>query len=369
MNEIIKIRQKLHQLAELSGQETKTSTEIVRLLEQTNPVEIIKDLGGLGVAAVYNGARQGKTIMIRAELDALPIFEELDLEYKSFSNGVSHKCGHDGHMAILIGLATELNQLIKNLDCRVVLLFQPAEETAQGAYAVVNDSKFNMIKPDYIFALHNLPGYAKKSIITKKGIFASASKETSHAGHPEDGKSPVLAMTQIINGLIALPSLHTKLENACNITIIHARLGEIAFGTSPGEAEIMATFRSHSNQDMEILTQKAIQLIEGASAAYDLDHDISWVEVFPATMNDEFCAEIINKAASELEIENTCLDKPFPWSEDFAWYTQSYQGAIFGLGAGLNTPQLHHSQYDFQDDIIVHGIDMFKKIILLINQK
>lgn len=375
MKELINLRRHLHQIAELSGQEEETSNAIVGFLKQTNPLEILTNIGGYGVAAIYSPSNWNKTIMFRAELDALPIQETNGFEYISKKNGVSHKCGHDGHMTILLGIAKELNKHSSEMNCRVILLFQPAEETAQGAFDVINDNNFNQIKPDYIFALHNLPGFTKGSVIIKDGIFASASKgikvhlkgETSHAGHPEDGNSPVLAMMDVIKGLMLLPSMYIKLENAANITIIHAKLGEIAFGTSPGDADVMATFRTHRNDDMEVLTQQAIKLVEGVSATYELENKISWVEEFPATENDLQCTEIIKKAAADLNKKINILTTPFPWSEDFGWYTKSIKGAIFGLGAGADWLQLHNSHYDFPDEIIQDGVDIFKRIITLIN--
>jgi amidohydrolase len=302
MNNIIKIRKELHKIAELSGQEMQTARKVISILESTNPDKIISEIGGYGVAAVYNESSTGLTLMFRAELDALPIQESNDFDYKSQNGGVSHKCGHDGHMTILIGLARKIKDFLADVSCKIVLLFQPAEETAEGAFAVINSEKFKEIEPDYIFGFHNLPGFPLNSIILRNGTFASASVgmtatltgETSHAGHPEDGVSPVLAMTNIIQGLLALPSLHTRLDRASNITIIHAKMGEVAFGTSPGYAEVMSTFRSHKNKEMDIMRKKASSLIEGISATYGLKHAISWSENFPALENNIKLVEKLN---------------------------------------------------------------------------
>ncbi len=376
MNKLIEIRHKLHQIAEVSGKEKQTSEMICNLLKETNPDRIITNFGGCGIAAEYIGNNPSITIMIRADIDALPIAETNNCEYISLDKDVSHKCGHDGHSTILLGLAFQMREFIAELNCRVILLFQPEEETGYGANNIINDEKFADIKPDYFFGLHNLPGYPLGSIVVKNGVFASASKglsvkfhgKSSHAGHPENGKSPVLAMTGLINGLMAIPAMHTKLENAANITIVYAHLGEIAFGTAPGEAAVMATFRSHHNEDMQIMTDKATKLIAGLAEMYELTYEIEWVEEFPATRNYDECNVIISRAADELNLEIINPDIPFPWSEDFGRYTQLCKGAFFGLGAGVDCPQLHNSNYDFPDSIIQIGVDIFRTMLKLIGK-
>lgn len=376
MNNLIEIRHKLHQIAEVSGREKHTSELINSLLKETNPDRIITNLGGYGTAAEYIGNNPSITIMIRADIDALPIAETNDFGYISYDNTVSHKCGHDGHSTILLGLAFQMREIIEELNCRVILLFQPEEETGYGAKNIINDASFADIKPDYIFGLHNLPGYPLGSIVIKDGVFASASKglsvkfhgKSSHAGHPENGKSPVLAMTGLIIGLMSIPAMHTKLENAANITIVYAHLGEVAFGTAPGEATVMTTFRSHHDNDMQTMTDKAINLIAGLAAMYELTYEIEWVEEFPATLNNNYCNAIISQAAKELDLDIINPDIPFPWSEDFGRYTQLCKGAFFGLGAGIDCPQLHNSNYDFPDSIIQTGVDMFKSILKLMGK-
>lgn len=376
MNDLIDIRRHLHQIAELSGQEANTAAFVKSKLAELSPDEIIENLGGHGLAAVFD-CGDGPATMLRADLDALPISEVNTFDYKSRNPKVSHKCGHDGHMTILIGLAREIAKMRDQLKGRIILLFQPAEETAEGARLVIDDEKFKAIRPDYVFGLHNLPGFPKSSIISRNDEFASASNglkvnllgSTSHAGHPENGNNPVLAMTSLIHGLIALPSLHTKLEHAANVTIIHARLGEIAFGTSPGEADVMATFRSHRNDEMAVLTNEAIKLINGIAATYELAQKTEWVEIFPATKNDNSCVETIEEVAENLDYTILRQAVAFPWSEDFGHFLTDYKGAFFGIGSGQGHPQLHNNDYDFPDDIIPTGISMFKGIINKLNSR
>jgi len=359
-------RKHLHKNPELSGNEKETSKYIAEVLQQFSPDKIITQLGGNGIAAIFNSEYSNRTIMFRAELDALPITESNEFSYKSKTTGISHKCGHDGHMTILLGLAARLKQ--KKIEAHIILLFQPAEETAGGAEKILKDKRFNFIKPDHVFALHNLPGFTKGSIILREGIFSSTSLgliitlegETSHAGHPENGNNPVTAMTSIINELTILPS---KFREYALITIIYAKLGEIAFGTSPGKAVIMATFRAHTKEDLTKLQNKAETYIRDVSAKQKLKLNIKWVEYFPEIVNDNDCVDLVSKAAKKLNKKVIYRENPFTWTEDFSYFTQKIKGAFFGLGAGKNHAQLHNSDYDFPDEIIEDGVNVFWYII------
>ncbi|MDN5354083.1 MAG: hypothetical protein PWQ09_839 [Candidatus Cloacimonadota bacterium] len=368
---LLKFRRFLHQHPELSGKEAHTAQNIVETLEFFSPSKIITNLGGHGVAAIFKTGTTGPTVLLRAELDALPIEELNDFAYKSREEGISHKCGHDGHMTILVGVAAKLAQNINKLKGRIILLFQPAEETAEGAKKVIEDLEIKGIVPDYVFALHNLPGYPLGQMILRKNVFASASQgfitrfkgKTSHAGHPENGSNPVLAMTALINSLLALPQLHTSFNDSALATIVHAKLGEIAFGTSPAEAEVMATFRTHSDKVMQQLSQRAVEITEGLAATYNLKFIVDWVEKFPATKNNDDCVDILEEVAQKLDIDYIYRSQPFPWSEDFAYFTQKYKGAFFGIGAGEKHPQLHDEFYDFADEITEVCVEIFLEII------
>jgi metal-dependent amidase/aminoacylase/carboxypeptidase family protein len=208
-------------------------------------------------------------------------------------------------------------------------------------------------------------------MILRKNVFASASQgfitrfkgKTSHAGHPENGSNPVLAMTALINSLLALPQLHTSFNDSALATIVHAKLGEIAFGTSPAEAEVMATFRTHSDKVMQQLSQRAVEITEGLAATYNLKFIVDWVEKFPATKNNDDCVDILEEVAQKLDIDYIYRSQPFPWSEDFAYLTQKYKGAFFGIGAGEKHPQLHDEFYDFADEITEVCVEIFLEII------
>ena len=370
IKKLIEFRKELHQYPELSNREEGTAQKIIEKLEEYKPAKIIEGIGGYGVAAIYDSGRPGKNILFRAELDALPINESNKFSHKSKKDGIAHKCGHDGHMTILIGLAQILQKQIKNLKGKIILLFQPAEETAEGALRILAEKKFRNLKSDFIFALHNLPGFPLNSVILRKGVFASASKgliidlkgETSHAGFPENGYNPDLALSFIISGLLAIPQKFTNFNSANLITIIKAELGERAFGTSAGKARIMATLRSHSKADMQILTRQSEKLVESIANLYNLKHKLEWVEEFAPIINHAECVDLIKMISKKLKLKIVEPQKPFPWSEDFSFYTKEFPCTFFGLGSGEKYSQLHNSNYDFPDDIIETGIKLFLEI-------
>ncbi len=372
--ELIELRHRLHQQPELSGKEEDTAAFIADYLKRHNPDLLLESLGKNGVAAVFAGYSPGETTMIRCELDALPIVEaNSDLHYKSSTPGVSHKCGHDGHMAIVCGLARLLHEN-PSQSGRVILLFQPAEETGQGARWVLDDPRFKDIQPDHIFALHNLPGYPLHHVLLKKGTFCAASKGlkiklsgiTAHASEPENGVSPALAVAKLIPKLIDIPQNHsTEFSDFVLVTLTHTQIGEKTFGISPANAEIYLTIRAYSDQDL----RRLVKLIEHnvTKAASNLKVEISGHEAFDATINHDAQVDLIEKAAIESGLIAISLPKPNRWSEDFGLFLQQSKGAMFGLGSGLEQPALHNPDYDFPDELIETGVKMFWGIIKELN--
>jgi amidohydrolase len=360
-------RKTLHQYPELSGEENETAQRVLEFFEPLKPDKTIKGLGGTGLAFLFNGKEEGPVSLFRCELDALPIVEENDIDHASTIKGKSHVCGHDGHMAIISGLGMELSKK-RPQKGRVVLLFQPAEETGEGAKAIIDDPKFNEISPDYAFALHNLPTYEFKQIIIKKGPFAAASSgmiiqfrgRNSHSAHPEAGKSPAEAMAKTI---VALEKLPDAMKKFTLITVIHAQLGEIAFGTTPGVATVRATLRAFENETRDLLVTYAEKLCMRIAKEYGLEVSFDYTEVFAATHNDPDAWELGNQAAKNLGLKTKHIRIPFRWSEDFGLFSSHTKTLLFGLGSGKKQPQLHEPNFDFPDGLISTGVGMFKEIL------
>ncbi|MDP8221191.1 MAG: amidohydrolase [Candidatus Stygibacter frigidus] len=365
------IRQKLHENAELSGAESKTAELIRKWLGKLGCSDIIENIGGKSLIAVFDSGKPGKNVMLRAELDGLPIQEVNDISYKSITDGVSHKCGHDGHMAILLAVAEWLQVNLTRLTGKVYLLFQAAEETAGGAKALMADSRFKALAPDYIFALHNLPGFKKHSLIIREGVFAAASigmkfwftGRTSHAGHPENGINPLDAMQSLVTGLSTLSQRICGFQERGLVTVIHLRLGEEAFGTSPGKGVVMATLRSADDNHLQSMAQSAEELAEGLADIYELQISIERVEEFAATVNDEGAYKYLEVAAEKSGLEIIRRENLFSWTEDFSFYGRDYATCFWGLGSGEQQPQLHNPDYDFPDEIIASGKEIFVKLL------
>lgn len=371
IKELSALRKILHENAELAFNEEKTANILTQFISNYYPDEVITNVGSTGLLFVYKGNEAGPTVLIRADMDALPINEINDFSYKSLNKNISHKCGHDGHMAIVAGLAMLLNTN-RSFKGKVVLMFQPAEETGEGAMKILSDKKFRSVKPDYVLALHNLPGFTKGEIIYRENHFAAASTgfivrllgKTSHAAEPENGNSPSEAMVEIISTLNQLiDKSRDVLVDFSLITVVHARLGERAFGTTPGYAEVMATLRSFRNEDMAKLKKMSANLSRQIAKKHGLKIKIEWTEEFPATVNEKECVDLLREVINENKLNSKEIVKPFKWSEDFGHFTNNFKGILFGLGAGKNTPQLHNPDYDFPNEIIKTGVMVFYSLI------
>ena len=370
MEELISLRKELHQNPELSGFEKETAVRIQNYLSKYPPTKLLTNIGGTGILAIYEGKEKGNTILLRCELDALPIQEINSFKHKSKVENVSHKCGHDGHMAIICGVAKYLfeNPLEKG---NVVLLFQPAEENGKGAQSVFEDEKFRSINPDFVFALHNLPAYEKHQIVVKEDSFTCAVNsiiiklygKTSHAGEPENGNNPALAISDIIAAFLEKKQPNIQEDNYCEITPIYIEMGEKAYGVSAGYGEVHFTFRSNQNKLMQQIENKLEEIAIKIANQHNLKPEISWTESFKANENNKVAVDFIRKAAKKTKLSILEKEVPFTFGEDFGLFTQHYKGAMFGLGSGTEVPSLHNPDYDFPDDIIETGISVFTSLI------
>lgn len=362
------LRYELHRFPELSGNEICTIEKISKFMLPNHPDKMVK-FGENGAAFIFKGINKGKTIVIRCDTDALPVEEKNTFKHRSRKKNAAHLCGHDGHMTIVAGLSTLLHENPPKKG-NVVLLFQPEEETGQGARKILSDKNFSALKPDYIIGFHNIPGYEKKQIIVSDSVFASASSgmiiryegKTSHASEPEKGVSPALAVSDLISALNKASS-KKDIQSGTFITIVHSVIGERTFGTSPGEANLMATLRSSSDKDFVKLKKNASLTANKIAKKHNLKCNIEWTEEFAAVENDMELVKIISQCATENKMKITRRNEPFRWSEDFGFYTQKYKGAMFGIGAGKDSAPLHSQNYDFPDKIIPDAIDLLYSVI------
>ncbi|MEO1084225.1 MAG: amidohydrolase [Acidobacteriota bacterium] len=360
LEDLTALRRSLHQHAELSGHEVTTASIVDGVLRRCRPDAAVHGLGGHGAAYRFDGEEPGPTVLIRADLDALPIPETVALDHASKNRGVAHKCGHDGHMAMLVGLAASLAEAPLRRG-RAILLFQPAEETGEGAALVLADPRFAVLEPDVVVALHNLPGSPMGQVVLRDGTFNCASVglvatlrgATSHAAEPEAARSPTATVGRLLQELPAVP--RDMDDGDALLTLTHAALGEPTFGITPGRATLMATLRAASDATLDELLRRVEVHLSDVAAAAGLDLEVDRREPFRAVVNDAAVVAAVERAAAAEGLDVDRPAHPLRWSEDFAEFTACFPGALVGLGAGLDQPPLHAPSYDFPDALLAVG--------------
>lgn len=363
-------RNQLHPYPETAMKEVRTGKVIQNFLNRYPPDQIITGVGGTGLLAIFNGRKKGKTVLFRCELDALPLVESNEFEYHSTIKGKGHLCGHDGHMSILCTLAAWLSQNRPEFG-RVILLFQPGEETGQGAKSVLADPQFTSLHIDYVFALHNLPGYEKNVIVTKPNSFTAAVNSiivnyqgrTAHAGQPETGINPALAISDLVREYQKMHRNDIGDPDFKLATPVFINMGSKAYGTSAGKGEVHYTFRTWDNDNMDLLEKEAEKRARSIGEKYGLETKIRWTEPFAANVNHPEAFKYLEKAIARAGLKREKREYPFRWGEDFGLFTRKYKGAMFGLGAGKDLPDLHDPFYDYPDDITGTGFLIFKSIM------
>jgi amidohydrolase len=307
--------------------------------------------------------------MFRSELDALPIEELSQSAHRSAVPGKGHLCGHDGHSTILLGLARLIARR-PPVRGRVVLLFQPAEEDGSGAAAVLADPRFADIRPDWAFALHNMPGVPLGRAVIAPGPANCASEglrvvfhgRTSHASTPEDGVSPALALAALIPAAIAAGPGGALGPGFRLVTVCHANLGEPAFGISPGKGEVWLTLRTLFDTDMAALRDEVTGLASRLADQHGLTLDFTCHDRFAACSNHPDAVQAITRALDAIGVPHDAAGLPMRASEDFGLFGHHARSAMFLLGAGETCPRLHNPDYDFPDNLIPTGVAIFERV-------
>jgi amidohydrolase len=364
------LRKELHKFPELSGQEEQTSQRILSFLKECGPSSIIENVGGYGILAFYDSGHPGHCLAFRCELDALPICEKKDFPYSSINEGVAHKCGHDGHMAIMAGLAYELmkNPLKRG---QVILIFQPAEENGKGAKAMLQSPVFSGMHIDHIYSIHNLPEFPMHQVLWKDNPFNATVISvaiafrgvTSHASEPQKGINPSRAIHKCSLDILDLSIPDPKDMNFALITPVHTHIGSKDYGISPGYGEMHFTMRTWNQKNMDQLIISTEEMANKHAQKHDLECKIEYSDYFPGVNVDQESLNTIIQASKDSNLSCIKLNDPIPFGEDFGFFTQKYKGAMVGLGSGINTPPLHHEAYDFPDELIETGVQLFNTII------
>ena len=369
MENLISLRHRIHSRPCLSSNEKETAGIVTDFLSSCSPDKIWTGIGGHGIIARFGKENGAPSVLLRCELDALPIFEQEERSYRSVYDGLAHSCGHDGHMAIMCGVArwisSQRDTLLKN-GC-IYLLFQPEEETGAGAEKMALWMKENGIGFDYAFALHNWPGFDKGTVVIYPGTSAWASTgirldvlgRTSHASEPQKAINPTDAVIEIIN---AVRGFNREFSFS---TIVGAGVGETDYGITPGNGFVAVTSRSQTDEGLERLKKEIISSAEKIIEKHKgLRLEVSFSDYFPATINTPSLNETVKEIAEEKGLQTVEDLVGTKGSDDFVHIAKMARlgATFFDLGCGKDHAPLHRPDYDFDDDLIGLGVDVMSGV-------
>ena len=367
--QMIADRRDLHQHPELAFEEVRTAAIVAERLRELG-YDVTEGVGKTGVLGVIQPKNGAKTVLLRFDMDALPIHEQNDVEYVSQTDGKMHACGHDGHVAIGLGVASALMQHRDQLgDAGIKLVFQPAEEVGGGADAMVRDGALENPRPDVSFGLHI---WAKRRLGTANvragSIMASADTLTiniigkgGHGAHPETSTDSVLIAAQLINALHTIISRNVNPEMPAVLTI-----GTIHAGTAHNiiahTAKLTGTIRSYDSEARDVIKRRIHEIAQGVALTYNAQIEVVYDEMCPATVCDPAATAIMRGAAEAiLGKENVANDERTMGSEDMSVFLNHVPGCYFFLGGECADRQVgvydhHHPRFDFCEDALPLGV-------------
>ncbi len=369
MFDLVSFRQHLHQNPELSGKEYETQKFLIKHLEKLSLS--YSKVAETGLLIHFKGQEKGPSLLLRGDIDALPIQEDTDLAYASKISGVSHKCGHDGHTTVIMALAYHFaEEPPKRGD--LYLLFQPSEENGKGAAAVLNDPKFKAIHYDRAYAFHNIPGFKRGELFWRDQNFTAGVRSlifrfkgfSAHAAEPEKARSPQALLAKAMQEIESLAKPNWESDNFSQISLVHAKLGEAAYGISPGEGELHYTIRAWQGEILDELENKIHKQLKSWAEADNLQMEKESLEEFWPNYNQPEANELLLACADAQDLAHHQLKEAFRWGEDFGLFLKDKEGALFGIGAGEEHEVLHHPDYDFPDAILKATIELFKSLTL-----
>jgi amidohydrolase len=369
--EYARIRHHLHQNPELSGQEQETSAFVAQELRKLGIDEMRTDVGGHGIIAQLNGSGAGPIFALRADMDALPIQEESTLPYKSCKPGVMHACGHDGHTANLLGTAATLARMRDRFTGSIRFIFQPAEETVHGAEGMCEAGAMEGVGA--IVALHGWPGMAVGKIGVRPGPMMASSDtfeitvlgRGAHAAQPHNSVDPIVVGAQIVMALQTLASREISPVDPVVVTVGQFNAGT-AHNIIPFRAEMRGTVRCLTTAIRDSMSERLERIVGGICAAFRAEYTFKYRNGTPVTVNDAGIINLVSEVGAETLGSSNVVSLPAPsmGAEDFAVYLHYAPGAMFRLGVGENVTPLHTPTYNFSDDAMAHGMEMFTRTAL-----
>jgi len=371
LDEVKQWRKQIHSQPELGFKEFKTSSFIVDKLESFG-IEVHQGLGGTGVVGTLKNGT-GPTIGIRADIDALPIEEQNDVEHKSTHANCMHACGHDGHTSVLLGTAKYLSEN-NNFSGTIHFVFQPAEEVLGGAKAMIDDGLFDKFPMDAIYGLHNWPGLPVGEISVNDGPMMASfdtfeitlTGKGTHAAMPHLGADPIAAGAALITNIQSIISRRISPLQSGVISVTQMNSGDTT-NVIPDVAILKGTVRSFDMDVRQSLQDLLTEMVTTLPPLYGVTGEMDYHIRYPVTTNDsQAYLEIKNAATKALGADKVNTDvEPSMASEDFSFMSQVVKGAYFWLGVDGSTPSkpLHNAAYDFNDDAIETGIKVWLSLV------
>jgi amidohydrolase len=352
-------RRHLHAHPELSTEERETAAFVAARLTDLG-IPFVSGIGGLGVVATLSRPGSDRSVALRADMDALPIPEETNLAYASTRPGVMHACGHDGHTASLLG-AAQLLAHDATWRGTIRLIFQPAEEGAGGARAMLADGLIARFPFERIFAFHNWPGLEAGTVMLHSGPVMAAGQrfavtlrgKAGHAAMPHLARDPMVAAGHL---LLALQSIVSRDVNPLDAAVV--TVGMIEAGTAlnqiPETATLRGTFRSFRDEVHALIAASLRRIADGVAATFGMTAEVTMLPMGHATINTKAEADLAAAAATTAGLTVRRDLPPSMTSEDFAWFLREKPGAFAWIGNGSNEGgrDLHSPHYDFNDAIL-----------------
>lgn len=367
------IRHDLHRHPELGFEEVRTQALVREWLEARGYQP--RTCAETGLVADLHPDRPGPTIALRADLDCLPMHEATELPYRSIHSGRAHKCGHDGHTAILLGVADVLARHRESVRGNVRLVFQPAEEGVRGGGAQVMVAEGALAGVREIYGLHNWPGYPKGALRVQAGpmlaqvhtLTLAIHGKGGHGSQPQLCRDPIVAGAHLVAALQTVVARGLGYAGGAVVSITQFTAGT-THNVIPEVARLKGTIRSFEPSVTARVLERVREVVSGVAATFAVDIDVQLEVGYPVLMNDAGCVEAVTRVGRALlgEDQVSSAGLPIAGGEDFAYFAQAVPAAYFFLGARRgeeDTPVCHHPDFDFDDDLIPIGVGMMLGIV------
>ncbi len=367
---VVADRRHFHENPELAFEEVKTAAYVTERLQQLGVEDIKTGVGKTGVTGLIKGTKgDGKVIMLRADMDALPILEEVEAEYKSTVDGKMHACGHDAHTAMLLGVSRILMQKRDQFKGTVKVLFQPAEEVPPGgAQAMIKDGALEDPKVDASLGLHVASDMPAGQIGWKSGPGSAGSDRFravikgrgGHAARPQKAVDPVVIAAQAILALQTLVSRETDPMDSVVLSTTAVLAGE-AFNVIPDTAELRGTVRTISVEAREHMEKRVQEVITGIANTMGAEVEITYIKGYPSLQNDEEMAELVRRSAIEVVGEDMVIESQLGLGgEDFSYFSLEVPSCFFRCGTRNEERGIvwghHHPKFDVEEEGFVNGM-------------